>query len=188
MAASPVQICNSALIKVGADTIISLSDNNKRASVCNHQYPILRDEVLRSHPWNFAVQTGTLGEITPAPTVGDYSNWFQLPSNCLRVLAVVEPQDAAWEKQGDRILINSSTCHIEFIKQETDTTIFDKNFEEALSYRIASDLAWSLTQNAALAEKMLEMYEMMLRQARSFDAQEKSVRQVKTSTWLNSRY
>lgn len=188
MAATEVQICNSALIKVGADTIISFADETKRAIVCNHQYPILRDEVLRSHPWNFAIDVIQLAEVTPAPTIGDYQNKFQLPSDCLRVLRVLEPCDAPWEKQGDKLMINAAVCAIEYIKRVTDTTIYDKNFDETLSYRLASDLAWALTQNAAMAEKMYGMYDNSLKTARSFDAQEKSVRSVKTSSWLNSRY
>ena len=47
MASSEVAICNSALIKIGAAEITSLSDVNKRAQLCNEQYSKLRDELLR---------------------------------------------------------------------------------------------------------------------------------------------
>ena len=40
-----VSICNSALIKVGAERITSLSDSNKRAQLCSEQYSKMRDEV-----------------------------------------------------------------------------------------------------------------------------------------------
>ena len=49
-----VDICNSALIKIGADTITTIADDNKRANLCNERYKHCRDEVLRSHNWDCA--------------------------------------------------------------------------------------------------------------------------------------
>jgi len=189
MATSDVQICNSALIKVGTDLIISLADDNKRAKVCQHQYPILRDEVLRSHPWKFATARIELAEVLPAPDFGDYENWFQLPSDCLRVLQIIDLIDGvAWERSGDLLLINAKTVKIKYIKRVTDTTLYDANFSEVLATRIASDLAWSLTQNAALAEAFMRQYLTIIRPSMSFSAMEGSVPSIKTNTWLTSRY
>jgi hypothetical protein len=56
MAVDALAICNSALSKIGAAKIDALTDVNKRATLCNQQYSILRDELLRSHPWNFAIK------------------------------------------------------------------------------------------------------------------------------------
>ena len=42
---SKVGICNSALIKLGASTIMSLADGSKNASLCNEQYDKLRDDL-----------------------------------------------------------------------------------------------------------------------------------------------
>ena len=60
MAVDAEAICNSALIKIGASKIAALSDTNKRAILCNEQYPKLRDDLLRSHPWNFAIKRKVL--------------------------------------------------------------------------------------------------------------------------------
>ena len=53
---SEVSICNSALIKLGASRIASLTEDSKEAKLCYEQYPILRDEVQASHPWNFCTK------------------------------------------------------------------------------------------------------------------------------------
>jgi hypothetical protein len=60
MATSVEAICNSALIKVGSKQITSISDANKRAELCTLMYPKVRDKVLKSHPWNFAIKRKSL--------------------------------------------------------------------------------------------------------------------------------
>lgn len=64
MASTSVDICNAALIKVGAETITALSDNNKRARACNERYADIRDVVLAAHPWNFAIGRTQLVDIS----------------------------------------------------------------------------------------------------------------------------
>jgi len=49
-----VDICNSALIKIGVSPITALTDNNKAARLCNLIYDKLRRKLLISHYWNFA--------------------------------------------------------------------------------------------------------------------------------------
>jgi hypothetical protein len=60
MAATVEDICNSALIKCGSKTITSISEANKRAELCTIMYPKVRDKVLKSHPWNFAIKRAAL--------------------------------------------------------------------------------------------------------------------------------
>jgi len=60
MASTDVDICNGALLELGEEVIVALSDNNKRARACNQRYADIRDSILRSHLWNFAVKRETL--------------------------------------------------------------------------------------------------------------------------------
>ena len=85
--ASKVDICNSALRKLGVERINSLTEDNSRAKVCNDRYDILRDEMLRSHPWKFAIKRTTAAAILAVPLF-DWEKQYQLPSDCLRVLRV----------------------------------------------------------------------------------------------------
>ena len=55
---SVIDLCNSALDKVGQGAITSLSDGTKSAKLCNRNWPLVRDRVLRSHPWNFSRKSG----------------------------------------------------------------------------------------------------------------------------------
>jgi hypothetical protein len=104
MASSPVQICNAGLIKLGAERINSLSENNKRARLCNERFDGLRQEVLRAHPWNFAIRRADLVRLSTTPEY-EYNYEYQLPSDCLRVLETAADKD----NPGGDILGNSIT-------------------------------------------------------------------------------
>lgn len=191
---SEVQICNSALIKLGLDTLSSLTETNKRAKYCSKMYPILRDEVLYSHPWNFAVVRSQIARTTETPEFGwDYE--FALPSDCLRVLDVKDNEDGTLKyeighNQGtlNRVLwSDESTMEIKYIKKVTDVTQFTPAFGEALAMRMAADLANPLVQNRATAELWMSAYMEFVAKARSYDAQEGNFQRVITSTWKNAR-
>lgn len=53
------QIVNLALTRLGDLRIAALSDATAAAQAANAVYAALRDEVLRAHPWNFAIQRAT---------------------------------------------------------------------------------------------------------------------------------
>ena len=89
MAQSETQIMNSALIKLGAEVILSPNDESDRARVMKTQYPISRNKLLRSHPWNFAIEYASLAVIDPKPTqVWEYGYVYNLPADCLRPLGL----------------------------------------------------------------------------------------------------
>lgn len=65
MAATNEDIANSALSKLGADEIVSLSsDTSRRAKLANRQFAKTRSKLLRSHPWNFAMKRQFLLKVT----------------------------------------------------------------------------------------------------------------------------
>lgn len=54
--ATQTEICNRALIRIGADTIVDITENSKEGRLCNILYDQIRKDLLRSHPWNFAIR------------------------------------------------------------------------------------------------------------------------------------
>ena len=148
MATSEVQICNSALVKIGAARINSLDDETKGAKLCKEQYNKLRKKLLRSHPWNFAIRGVALADSGATPvSIFEFTNEFTLPNDVLRVLGtnLLEVQDWVIETNNDNdivLLCNSSSVTIRYVKNVTDTTFFPPDFEEALALLIAADLAF----------------------------------------------
>jgi len=193
---SAVSICNSALIKLGADRINALNEDNKRARLCNEQYPKLRDDLLRSHPWNFATTRVALSESTYVPSY-EYEKSFLIPSDNLRVLSTdlnLSPSigEIPWDIEtnpltSERVLVtNASTVNIKYIKLVSEEK-FDKRFAETLAFMLAADLAYPITQSTTLAKLAERRLVSHLRDTRTFNGQESNLKRVEADDWLVAR-
>ena len=167
MATSKIDICNSALSKLGVEAISSFAQSSKASVLCNLQYDKIRRKVLREHLWNFAVKRDTLAKLAAAPLFG-YGAAFQLPSDCLLPIEVHIDDD--WEEEGRTILIDSDTCKLEYIYGVIDVSLFDVVFEEVLAYMLAAELAYPLKQSDGLRQSMTVSADLALRNGRFYDA------------------
>lgn len=188
---SAVDICNSALIKLGATTIGSLSESSKSARLCNQMYEPLRKKLLRSHRWNFATFRKELAATTNTPDFG-YTKEYMLPTDCLRVLGTSIPGNIGWElehnEDGKSVIVSNYTpMKIKYIKDITDPSDFEPNFSEALAYLIAANIAYSITQSRTLQSDMYQLFRAEVAEARSYDAQEGFVDQVESDEWIDIR-
>lgn len=185
---SRTEIQNSALIKLGAETINSEDDENTRARLIKVQYPIIRDRVLRSHPWKFARGRVALSPIDPL--ADEYFEWgysFQLPTDCLRVIETDIPDGGLWDVEDRILLANEPTVIIKYIKRVTDVSKYDDNFCEVVAWELASDIAFLLTGNVAREVSTKESAKKAMQEARSFNAQQGNTDRVSSEAWVNSR-
>lgn len=188
MATSEVEICNLALLLAGADRIDSLSDENQRARICNTLYENEKNNLLYRHPWNFAIRRVELAALSTAPEFG-YDYQFQLPSDCLRVLNVDAVNGENYAIEGTVLVSDESTMEIKYLSTAPTVITFSQGFCETLAYRLASKIAFALTQNSSLADSLWKKAEDAENFARSFDAQEgRDGSAVESDTWFNSRY
>lgn len=188
---SETQICNLALTRVGHAMISSLDDNTKGADLCRLHYPMCRDSVLRAHPWNFAIQRVALASASAAPAF-EYDYRFPLPVDCLKVIRTNYEADGCsdvpYRIEGRSLLTNEPSVSIEYIARIEDVTQFDELFADTLASRLAADIAMDLTDNATLAQGMMQTYMARLNEARSVDSQEGTARDVvDTSSWILAR-
>jgi len=181
-----VQICNSALIKLGAETINALSDDNKRARLCNNQYELIRDKLLFSHPWNFAVKRVELGQLASTPEF-KFTKEYELPQDVLRVLDTNLLIGEEWAIENGKLLCDSDDCKIRYIAQITDESKFSLGFQEALAWELAEEMAYSITQSSRRVDQIKESKRRWLATSRTYDAQESSFSQVGADDWLVSR-
>ena len=185
--ASEVQIFNLALSKLGEDIIISLSEDSKPGRACNLIYADTRDNLLRSHSWNFATNRASLALLTTTPAY-EFDYEYQLPSDCLKVLKMdPEGNDITFKIEGRKLLTNEKPVNILYITQITDTNKFDSLFIEVLSAKLASELAVTLTESINLADFLNQKYEISLSLARGMDAQEGTPENIIATSWVNSR-
>lgn len=191
MAASEVEICNSALIKIGQTRITGFADDSKSARLCSEQYPKLRDELLASHPWNFALARVALGPLAAAPIqVNDgYLYQFQLPTDCLRVIQTDLPGITdAWKIEGRLLLAETDEIKILYLRRVTEVGEFPPTFAEVLAWKIARDIGYAISQTMSVTQMADSGYRSALADARTFDAQEGSIDQVEASEWFNARF
>ena len=73
MGLSKIEICNHALLKIGADTIASLDINQddteavvQSAKLCNVLFRQALDETLRTYKWNSALKRYKLNRLSEA--------------------------------------------------------------------------------------------------------------------------
>jgi len=175
--ATEVSICAIALRRLGDSPITSLTDNTERARLCNSFYNEARDEVLRTHPWNFAITRQQLSQLTDTPLY-QYSYQYSLPTDpfCLRVLEM-EYSDYVFKIEhlagtGRVLLTDEGTAKILYIARVTDTAQFDPLFIDTLTAKLSVDLAYPVTGSVQLQQNMQKLYDAKLREARSVDGQE----------------
>ena len=175
--ATEVSICANALRRLGDDPIVSLTDDTERARLCNAFYSEARDDVLRSHPWNFAITRQQLSQLSATPLY-QYSYQYALPTDpfCLRVLEM-EYSDYVFKIEhlagtGRVLLTDEGTAKIIYIARITDTAQFDSLFIDTLTAKLSVDLAYPVTGSVQLQQNMQKLFESKLREARSVDGQE----------------
>ena len=190
--ATEVSICSNALRKLGDDPITSLTDDTERARLCNALYEPTRDGVLRAHPWNFAITRASLTRLSSTPAYG-FSYQYALPTDpyCLRVLEM-EYQDYIFKienlaTEGRVLLTDEGTAKILYIAKITDTAQFDSLFVDALTAKLAADLAYPVTNSTSLQLQMHKLYELKLSEARSVDGQEGFIDGLVSDTFTDFR-
>jgi hypothetical protein len=173
-----VTVCNAALARLGEARIFDLGEESAAGRACALNFPLARDEVLRTHWWNFATERAALVELAAEPAFG-FEHAYQLPTDCLRVLEVNgvsgsgEP-GAEWEIEGDRLLHDDAKVEIKFIKHVTDLNLFDSLALEALIVLLAAKLAPAIQGGSTgkATELREEYYRIVAPMARRVDGNE----------------
>ena len=178
------------MIKLGQGTIISLTQGDRPANLCNEQYAKLRDNLLRDHTWGFATARAKLGQLDDAPAFG-FDNAYQLPANWLRTITVHD-NDAGvgavvYRTAGRTLESNASALYLRYVKQVTDPNEMDAAFREALAYMLAADLAMALAQSTTLMEKMEGRFAAALSSAASTGSIEDYPEAWPESDWITVR-
>lgn len=217
MVTSVLEIYNLGVTRLGHEQMSSETENTKAGRLCRLHYPLLRDSVLRAHPWNFAIRRATLAQLSVTPAF-EFTYAYALPTDpkCLKVVRTsyeangfsstaiygypglvsygempIEVRVETINVSGTPVkalLSNEATMSIEYIAQITDVSLFDDLFTDCLAARLAAELAFPLTDNQSATKTMMDLYQMKLAEARVVDAQEGSPRDVvNTDPWLIAR-
>lgn len=177
-------IANMALSRLGEPRISDIAGSGDVAISCRTHYETIRDALLRSHQWNFAVVGAELST-TDTPAFGwDYA--FSLPADFLLLCTLNGVQaallEAAHTVEGGNLLTDNDTARITYVQRVTDTNLFDPLFVECLSLRLASAIALDVTQDKGKRDAMEALATEAFSKATFADAGENRVHVVSPLT------
>jgi hypothetical protein len=186
MSNTAVDICNSALIKLGQERINSLTDNNKRSRLCLEQYDKIIRKTLRGGNWGFAQKRTTLS--TTGQTEWGELYKFALPLDFIKMLEVENKFGYKYKlERGDLVTPAADPINIRYVSSDTGEYLFDPAFSEAAACMLAYDLCYALTQSTTLKAELLQEFEYWVSQARSFDSQDSSADDYEFDGWIDPR-
>ena len=185
----PTWIANLALSHIAAVPITELNETSKQALSVARMFWPTTDECLADHDWNFArVYSPPLAEVVVDNFEWDHA--FQLPSEpyCLVVRGTDGDIDKEpWVVAGRYIFTDASTIQIRYTARVLDPGQWSPHFVTALSYLLASKLAYPITKSQSVADQMFKVYESRLSRARSNNGLEGPARTVRSSSLTEVR-
>lgn len=170
MSYTQVQICNLALTRMGAAGIIqSMTEASEEAYNCNRLYEPSVRAMLDAYPWDFAREIATLALLSETPDDYDYA--YSLPSGCVRPLYLLPKQDPPLEFRcrGTTLYTDQEDAVLAYTDYVSNPALYSDTFAEAVSYRLAADLAVPLASDLQLQERMLKLAQVAVATARAAD-------------------
>ena len=189
---SVVDLCNKALDKVGHGPITSLDDNTKAARLCLRNWPVVRDAVLRAHPWNFAIKRDVLAAetLTPEQSVKQWGfrSRVPFPADLLRLVEVRDLSTSEYQVEGRAILANADVLYIRYVWREEDPNQYDTMFFDVAAANLAFELAEPITQSNTKKDALWQEYQERLSDAKRLDGQENPPAVFEEDEWIAVRY
>jgi hypothetical protein len=104
------ELCRQAILRVG--TAEQFGPSSQAMLLSKSLYPQVRDSLLLTGSWTWAMKSLTVAESLPRPEY-KWAYRYAIPSDCLRVFRVNDQDyatgDAAWEVSGNFVLCNSDS-------------------------------------------------------------------------------
>lgn len=196
--ASIVEICNKALGDIRAGSINSLDEKSVQAQQCKLRYEGIVNRCLADGGWGFNTVIDSL--VLLDVEIFTYLYAYKYPNNCLKILRLISPAeeisgdyDMVSRLLDSRILpiqrrqipykqfnvdgvkaigTNLSEARAEFVIKVTDPNLFTPDFEQAVQYLLASELAIPVIGGEAgqsLRDQSLQLYVNYLNSAAAND-------------------
>jgi hypothetical protein len=170
--ATSVSICSNALLRLGAQTIASLSESNDRARIAANLYESVRDSTLRSHPWNCAVKRVVLAPDVEVPAF-DFTAQFTLPSDWMRTLQVGQDGfQGDYRTESGKIMASGTSLALRYIWRNTVESTWDAMLVEAMELAMAAAMAYGITKSSAMVETQTRLYRDHMKRCRATDGQD----------------
>lgn len=175
-----IQICNNALLLVGANTIGSFLEQSRESMIANAFYSLKRDTMLQQYIWRFSVTQAELSRLVETPLY-DYSYAFQLPANAIRVNS--HENNPLFKIFGKKLYSNSDSAKIT-IQTIPNESEFPAYFTNALVSELGATFALAF-ENDLKYKLLKEEARLEFIKAKSIDSQTQTNSQMpENNFWL----
>ena len=191
-----VDVCNMALSRIGIENIEVLTEASEPARACSQFYDHCRRVVLRKYPWTWATRRVQLAELTETPQGFSYA--YRYPSSCLALRKLYNayfdniPAYTGYQIVSDTagrvIYTNVSNVSAEYTADIEDTGLFDEQFIEALSWKLAGAIAFRLTGNAQMPGYCEEQYMTLFLDAVANNEDEQNAEEKEPYSLIAARF
>lgn len=203
MAYSIVGIWNMALQRIGAQgRITALDDGTPNAIKINAVWEYIRDEVLEDIKPKFATVRKTLAQSATEPAnIEVYAYAYPLPSDYLCLADGIEGDPPIWpEDIGPYVLETLSPTdeslslmtnydsvtadqdvYLTYVKRLVNPAKYPASFINALAFRLAAELTFSIVESAGKYQAMMQLYDRAKKKARAASLDQDYLRDEKGS-------
>jgi len=188
--ASRETIANMALSNLGADRIVSLSDNTVSAKEVSARYNIVAESVMSMGAWPSCRRRAALALLDETPAFG-FSYIFQLPTDpkCLRVLRLNEARLGAipYMIEGSKILTNTAEVSIIYIALLDNTESYDTFLMQAIIAQLSASMAYKFTGQAKVAESLITKFDADVKRLLGLATSQGSNERLPSDDYLDAR-
>ncbi len=194
-------IINRALQILGYKAVGNITDNDRGARAMLRAWDSVLADELRAHFWNFAIKRAILPASAIGPAFGK-ANYYPLPPDFLDLASPDQvfgsngagfvagaPPITDWQIEGNQIASDDpSPLEIRYVSSDITVSLFDANFAEALSAKLAAMACEELTQSNTKLASAGAIYDRAIERAKNRNAFENRPVQPQTDTWISARF
>lgn len=189
MPLTAVELCATALLKIGAAPIGSFDDPGTEAACAVRLYPVARDALLTVFPWSFTQASAQLTALPAAPQA-EFAFAFDMPADCLRAISAGvgrASRGLTYKIEGTRLHADYAPVTLAYQRRAAEAD-FPPFFVQALLCRLAADLCIPITESSSRAQDLYRLAEAELRIARLLDSQQSTPRRIEDFTLVQARF
>ena len=179
MTMTAITLCSKALLKLGANTISSFDEGTAESEMAAILYGNVRDSVLSSYLWSFALAQERLAMFASEP-IADFAFSYALPLDFLRVISAGSSgrgRGIEYRITGNSLHSNSAEVMLTYIyrPKEDDLPPF---FIQALVTKLAAEFCLPLTDSISKTDYLNKLAEEEIRRARLIDSQQDTIQAI----------
>jgi hypothetical protein len=186
-----IEAANKALALLGVAPVVALTADTQAARTMNRLIEPAKRAVLSEFAWSFALRLARLSASAAEPPDG-WKFSFAYPSGAAALYRVYYAEDGEFMKipfivQNGVINTNRRPAAAEYTALDLALPAWSDSAAEALTARLASDAAVTLTGSQQMSVSLLEKYSLLINIARANSVHTEYGRQPRPTHYIDVR-